>query len=235
MKKLLLSLLACGALATANAQEGSILVYGNAGFNSNKDAGATQSRLDWHVNPGVGYQFTKNWTIGVNLGWNQTADLDQNSTNEYHTNAYNVGLFARYTCSMMHSNVFFWYAQANGNYMGQYITHADDPSTGKMHGYGVEVFPGIGAHLGKGWAINMSAGSLGFNTMKDNGADDSYKNIHADFGFLSLSNYNIGLSWNIGGSGMHHMHGHHEPMDETRSMDTSDDDNGNKHKKHSDD
>ena len=234
MKKLLLSMLACGALATANAQEGSILLYGNAGFNSDKQAGATQSELDWHVNPGVGYQLNNNWTIGVNLNWAQTAQIDPLSTNEYHTNSYLMGLFARYSCSMMHSNIFFWYAQANGSYMGSYITHGGDPSTGKTHGYGVEVFPGIGAHLGKGWAINMSAGSLGFNTMKDNGADDSYKNIHADFGFLSLSNYNIGLSWNLGGSG-HHMHGHHEPMDETRSMDTSDDDNGGKHKKHSDD
>ena len=79
MKKLFLAFLAVGSIATAQAQKaGSILLYGNAGIIANRDLVDYNSNVltndpetrnfAWSVSPGIGFQFNKNWTIGVAVG-----------------------------------------------------------------------------------------------------------------------------------------------------------------------
>ena len=73
MKKFVLALLAVGSVATANAQKNSILTYGTAGIfvdNTDNGPGLGDSRtVSWNVNPGIGYQFHKNLTAGIQGGY----------------------------------------------------------------------------------------------------------------------------------------------------------------------
>src|SRR5688500_12343054 len=97
MKKLVLgALLMTGFAVTSQAQKGSILLYGNVGVSSTKDADDDKTS-SFNVNPGIVYQFTDNWTAGINLGYGQSklnpSGIGATST----TKEYNAGIFGRYT------------------------------------------------------------------------------------------------------------------------------------------
>ncbi len=229
MKKVILTLLAVGSIAVANAQPGSILLYGNVGITSQTDAAKTNN-MAWNVNPGVGYQFNENWTVGLNLGWSQTSTKDSGRGNRYTVNNYNVGPFLRYTHSIG-NGLFYWFGQLNLGYMGTYSTFGSEPSFNKANGFNANIMPAVGINLGQGYALNFGIGGLGFSTLKESEASNS----SSDFSFTFGQQFNVGLSKNFN---CHHMHGHHEPGDEMRHMDTSDDDNapkkGHHHKKDKD-
>lgn len=218
MKKVILALLAFGTVATANAQQdNSVLLYGNVGVHSMTDV-AKNNTLNWNVNPGVGYQFNKNWVVGLDLGWGQSSSKDSGASDRLTHNAYNIGVFARYVNYFGNSN-FFWYGQVNVGYQGVYSTFGSSPATDKANGIYANITPALGVMVGHGFALNFSVGGLGVNTMKPDGASNSNTNFDFDFGQGIV----FGLSKNFG----HHMHGHHHMGDDTRQIDTSDDsDNG---------
>ncbi len=227
MKKLILALLATGAIVSANAQSGSILLYGNAGVTSITDA-SKNNNFNWNVNPGIGYQFNNNWTVGLNFGFGETSRKDSGSTIRTTVNNYNVGPFVRYSHSIAGSNIFSFYAQLDLGYMGTYTTSGSLPSYNKATGFGAGLTPAISANVCHGFALNFGFGGIGFNSMKADGASNST----STFNFTLGQQVNIGVSKNFGG---HKMHGHHEPGDDTRRMDDGDnDDNGgsSKGKKH---
>ena len=64
MKKIFLAALVLLSVATTNAQKGSILLYGDIGFNTNSNGGSPLASTNtnggagsFSINPGVGYQF----------------------------------------------------------------------------------------------------------------------------------------------------------------------------------
>src|SRR5690606_39511245 len=121
MKKLILAILAVGSVAAANAQKNSILVYGTAGVNTdNSDRhGQTDTYTDGHVMPGVGYQFTKNVTVGLQGGFwsmnteNRTGAGTTSVSTINEDREWQLGAFFRYTHYI--SNIFAVYGQANFN------------------------------------------------------------------------------------------------------------------------
>jgi len=220
MRKFLLTILAAGSLAAANAQSaGSILVYGNIGFNTGKDSAKT-TNTNFYINPGVGYALDNHWVIGLQGGFGSgTTKYDGGGKSTM--NEFSVGVFGRYTKTL--SNVFSVYAQLDAGYMG---SHSKDEFSGvtvndiKYSGFGANLYPVVSVAVGNWFGMNFSFGGLGYSTMK---ANTSGANASSNFSFNFGQTVNIGISKYFGCGG-HHMHGHHEPGEDTRHMDTSDDD-----------
>jgi len=226
MKRLVLAFLAIGALAfSANAQEPkSILLYGDVSLNTVKDGNAVNTNdisktTIWDVNAGVGYQFNRNWTLGLALGWGQNATKtvggDKNTTNTYI-----VGPFARYSRYIGRSETFFWFTQLDFDYMGGYHTHEGDAATAKHSGIYVGYYPALGINVGRGVALNFNIGGINFMSDKYTSNTNATNTFNLTFGHQ----VNIGVSKNFNTG--HKMHAHHEPGDEVhhRKMERTDDD-----------
>lgn len=187
MKKLVLSaVLLAGFAVASQAQKGSVLLYGNAGISSTKEAD-DDKRTSFNVNPGIGYQFTDNWTAGVNLGYGQSkynpSGLGATST----TKNYNAGVFARYTKPL--GTIFSLFGQANAGYEGS------DFGSGKTNGFGAEVFPAVALNVHNGFALNFSFGGISYGSTKVKGASESTNSFDLNFGQQA----NFGISKTFGG------------------------------------
>lgn len=225
MKKLILALFAVGSFTAAQAQSaGSILVYGNVGVSSAKDA-AENKTMSWNFNPGVGYQFDEHFTVGLEGGYRSSGSKANTSGSVWVSDkAWQVGVFARYTMPVNH--IFYFYPQLGVGYMNQHTStdgKKDDKSD--VNGFYASLFPAVGVNVHNGFALNFGFGGLGFTSMK---ADVPNAKAATSFDLSFGQQFNIGISKNFGG---HKMHGHHEPMDDTRHMDTSDDDDTSSKKK----
>ena len=220
MKRLILALLTAGSIATtANAQEPkSILWYGDVNLHTVRDS-SLNKMTNWDVTSGVGYQFNRNWTLGINIMWGQDATKDKNAI---HTtiNHYRVGPFARYSRYIGRSETFFWYSQLDFNYQGGYTTHEGDPAYNKHTGIYVGLYPALGINVGRAVCLNFNIGGINYATDKYTTAVYSENTFNLNFGHQ----VNIGISKNFNTG--HKMHSHHEPGDEVhhRKMDKSDDD-----------
>jgi len=219
MKKIFLALLAVSSIATANAQTGSILLYGNLSFSSmtfqNKD-----KQTVWSATPGIGYQFNNHWTAGLNLGFGENGYQTNGVSDKTTVNNYQLGVFARYNHNM--GNIFYCYGQVDVDYTGGYTTVGSAPSSAKHNGIMADFVPALGIHLGKGWGMNFSVGGISYVTDKssDAGANAS-NNLSITFG----QQMNIGISKNFGGkSGAAHKEHHMKKKDK-------DDDDAPKSKK----
>src|SRR6218665_3290466 len=115
MKKLLsICLLALTAFG-AQAQKGSVLVFGDINYSSNKDGATPELHTQSiGINPGVGYQFSKHFTVGVVGGVGLTTDKYSNNDKYYSTQNWQAGVFFRYTKNL--SKVFAFYTQLEGTY-----------------------------------------------------------------------------------------------------------------------
>ena len=187
MKKLVLgTVLMAGFALASHAQKGSILLYGNVGISSTKEADDDKTS-SFNINPGVGYQFTDNWTAGVNLGYGQTkynpSGIGATSTSK----EYNAGVFARYTKPL--GNIFSIFGQANVGYVGT------DFDGGKSNGFGANVFPAVALNVHNGFALNFSFGGISYETTKVKGASESRNAFDLNFGQQA----HIGVSKNFGG------------------------------------
>lgn len=230
MKKLILALLAMGTIATANAQEPkSILLYGDLGMHTNRDANVGQT-TQWNSNIGIGYQFNHNWTIGLKLMWGQDAEkagqfgslnnpmfINYSKTpgvpavtqgTKFTNNTYAVGPFVRYSHYIRKSETFFWFSQLGFDYMGGYLTSGGNPAEYKHTGVAVNLFPALGINVGRGLALNFMIGGIGYSTDKMQSA--TYSTNKFDFTFGQQFNFGLSKNFNCG----HKMHSHHEPGDE---------------------
>ncbi len=220
MKRLILACLTAGTLATsANAQEPkSILLYGDINLTTNRNPGLYKT-TDWDAKPGIGYQFNRNWTLGLAIGWGQHATKDSSAIKNT-DNLYQIGPFARYSRYIGRSETFFWYSQLDLQYQGGYHTSMGDPATAKHTGIYVGLYPALGINVGRALCLNFSIGGISYAT--DKMSNQTYSN--------NTFNLNFGHEWNVGISKNfntgHKMHSHHEPGDEVhhRKMDKDDDD-----------
>ena len=207
MKKLILALLTAGTIATANAQEPhSILLYGDLSFTTTRQANLIKT-TNWDASPGVGYQFNRNWTLGMAIMWGQSAVKDS-AGHRTTINSYGVGPFARYSHYIGKSETFFWYSQLDFQYRGGYTTHEGDPAYNKHSGVYVGLYPALGINVGRGLCLNFSIGGLSYGTDKYDGATYSTNTFTFNFG----QQVNVGISKNFNCG--HKMHSHHEPGDE---------------------
>lgn len=238
MKKLLLSLLAIGAIATAHAQDHSILVYGNAGYDrSTSDVyGSQTSNTSWNVNPGIGYQFNNHLTVGVTGGYSHENMANPyvvlsngTATTESSTqSSWNLGAFFRYTQWL--GNIFFVYGQINMGYLDNAASTQNIPfnsipyysETPATNGIQTQLFPGVGVNVYKGFALNFSFGGISYSSVSSKTVSVNGTTTSDHFNVTLGQQINIGVSKNINVRGHHHMH--HEPGAELRRLDISDDD-----------
>lgn len=185
MKRILLSLITVAALSEySSAQEGTILVYGNVGYNSTKLAGddATNS---FSFNPGVGYQFDNNWTVGANLGLSSISQSGDKFT------SLSAGPFVRYAESL--SNTFAMYMQLQGGIVSGKFENEGQPDL-KYNGFNAGLFPAVFINVNKSFGLNFSFGGLSYESQKFDGANSSSSILDFNFG----QTVNIGISKNFG-------------------------------------
>lgn len=230
MKKFILTILAAaGTVMAAEAQPGSILVYGNVGITSSKGDDANETKnMSWNFNPGVGYQLNNHWTIGLAGGYSSDGTKNKTDDKWNSDKSWNLGAFGRYTQPL--GSIFSVFAQLDAGYQNKHTSYdgkAVDNSN--YNGFYVGLTPNIAINVYKTLALNFNVGGIGYNTLK---SEVSGAKTASTFDLSFGHTLQIGLSKNFGG---HHAKSHHEPMDETRKMDTSDDDSSSKKKKHSSD
>lgn len=217
MKKLLLSLLACGTVVAAQAQAGSILVFGDLGIHTTADTAKEPNRtFAFNITPGVGYQFNKNWTAGIFLHYD-VVNFKPGGTPSIKSGerTYGGGLFGRYSCPI--GEHFFIFGQAQAGYFSSRATLDGEgvDHTGES-GFGVALFPAVGVNVCHGFALNFGFGGVSYLNQRHEDSDNGYSNFDLTFG----QQFNLGISKNFGGK---KMKGHHGMMDDTRHVDANDD------------
>lgn len=222
MKKFMLTLLAAvGFAAAANAQAGSILAFGFAGIDLEKDS-AENTHGQFEFSPGVGYQFNDHWTLGLALSAKTSTTKPDGGERTSHNN-FRVGPFVRYTQPL--GNIFSVFGQAGAGFQFGSTRFDGETIDGSKHsGVYFNFFPAVGVNVYKGFALNFAFGGLDFGTDKYEDADNTSSNFNISFG----QQFNVGISKNFGGR---HMRNHREPGDDTRNIDTSDDEDDMPRKK----
>lgn len=242
MKKLILALLAVSAITTANAQKNSILVYGSAGASfSNTDAGGAPgadrdiNTSNYTIAPGIGYQFHKNMTVGLQGSYSrskyqelQARPANYTLSNTTINNEWQLGAFYRYTHYL--SNIFSVYAQANAGYVSGKSTETERTSqtgyadaVGEYDGIQAQLFPAFAVNVHKGWALNFAFGGLQYRSLSAEGAIGNVGfNYQNSFDFTLGQQFNLTITKNIG-CGKWGRRGNMKPGSELRRMDISDD------------
>jgi hypothetical protein len=192
MKKTVLALVTLVCLTTAaTAQKGSILLYGNVGFNTNSNGGDqgangnvnnVASTGSFSINPGIGYQLNSAWTVGVEGGYNY-ADNGVEGISK----TYKAGAFLRDAQHL--AGIFSIYEQLGIGYQG-----ATDAFGTKASGFYATVTPAIYADVKNGFGLNFSVGGLGYSSLGVSGQPTG-----STFGLTFGKTLSIGLSKNFGG------------------------------------
>lgn len=227
MKRLILALLTAGSIATtASAQEPkSILWYGDINLHTVRDdvntntPTAVQKMTNWNISTGIGYQFNRNWTLGIMGSYGQDIQKQVNADKQI-INSYKVGPFVRYSHYIGRSETFFWFSQLDFAYQGGYTSPFIGTTEDKHNGVYLGFYPALGINLGRAVCLNFNIGGLSYGSDKYDNAVSSVTTFDINFGHQA----NIGISKNFNTG--HKMHSHHEPGDEVhhRKMDKDDDD-----------
>jgi len=211
MKKFILSALFIGgAAAAANAQANSVLVYGDLGIHTKKDASDNKT-LGFNINPGIGYQFNKHWTLGVAGGFATNRTKPDGADDWTYTNRYNAGVFVRHTMPV--GRIFALFTQVEAGYMGQTAGVTDGASV-NANGFYARLTPAVGVHVIDGFALNFGFGGIEFNTLKVSGASSATTSFDLTWG----TQFNIGVSKNIM-CGRHHKRHHGHMMNHGSKLD----------------
>lgn len=190
MKKVILSVAAVFAFGFANAQEttegafskGSMFVSGSVGFESSKFGDAKSNDLQF--SPAFGYFLADNIALGARL--NVSSGKDEAGIAETKRNGFGAEVFGRY----------YWTPASKFSVFGELAVGfgTDKTETGpleeKYNTFGVNAGVGVSYFLSSSWALEAKWAGLGYNSRKEDGADDAENtfDIKAD-----LSNINLGL------------------------------------------
>ncbi len=187
MKKVFV-MVALAIAGFANAQEGTILVAGNVGYFSQKEGDFKESTFEFA--PKVGYQFSKNTTIGIESAFVNTNYDDDDAAKDF-----KLGAFLRYSQPL--AGVFSVFADFSVGMQSSkyedYIPGTSSTLVTKADGFYLGVVPAIGVDLNKGFLLNFSIGGLGYDSMKGDGASDATNTFAFTFGKQA----SIGISKNF--------------------------------------
>lgn len=236
MKKVFLSLLACGSIAAANAQ--GILLFGDVGYHSSTRgeemtmAGTTAKEEIktgiFSFNPGIGYMINQNMAVGIQVKGSGTRVLHTNNlpgSTDRTDRGFDllVGPFFRYTMPI--NPTFFTYTQVNVGYLtGTYKREEPDQDyTDKYNGFGASLYPAVGMNVTRCMALSFSFGGLGYDRLKwDNelpkgtpaGVESHSTRSNFDFDFGRQ--FNLTVQWTFGNKSK--ARGHRAPGDDYREM-----------------
>src|SRR5258707_2234850 len=181
----LVKLLTAGFAMASLAQKGSILVYGVMGISTEKDPNGNKTTT-YSIDPGIGYQFSKNWTAGVAGGYDKDK-FSPSAAAETESSDYKAGGFARYT--HLFNPIFSLYGQGDVYYHGTKVQDI------QSNGLGIALVPTIGINVFNNFALNISFGGISYETIKVKDAANATKTFDLDFGHQ----VKIGISKNFGG------------------------------------
>ena len=198
MKKQILVMISSAVVLTAHAQKNSVLVFGNFEANSTTEhspGGFKQVRTTVNVNPGIGYQVSDNWTLGVEGIFNYIGEHQSPAIAGYHNSSgmsIGGGLFARYTIPI--TNQLFFYTQGGTFYSRgkSYDNGTAEPGSGSTS-YGVSIAPGIGFHIKNGYALNLGLGNIHYSMSQFAPNEASISSLGTTFGH----SFSIGLTKNF--------------------------------------
>lgn len=206
MKKLILSALMIGGAAmAAHAQPNSVLVFGDLGIHSTKDANDNKTR-SFNINPGIGYQFNRNWTLGLAGGFGTARSRQVNQKEWNFTNTYNAGVFVRHTLPV--GKIFAFFSQLEAGYKGMSIGNTGVNTTTNANGFYAKLTPAVAVYVFDGFALNFGFGGIEYNTMKFSGASKASSAFDLTWG----SQFNIGVSKNFSCGHMRKHHRGHGPQ-----------------------
>lgn len=208
MKKILFSvaLLFAFSVAFSQVEKGTVLLGGSVGFNTNHyNSGKyyNEDQTSYDLSPAVGYFFTDHFAAGLELNYNHRKYNYESSdpANIYgysdKTNGYGVGPFVRYYKSLSDKVALF--GHGSFIYNGYQTKRVFDSSTNNNFtlnnsGFNASLRPGIVFFPAKKFGFQLTAGSIGYSTSKNNYDLDNYDDT-------KTSNFNINLgisSWTIG-------------------------------------
>jgi len=188
MKKNLLIAIAILFFSEVNAQKGSVLVYGSIEYQSSKTA-ASVKQSSFEFIPGIGYQFNRNWTLGI------TANISEEKFNyplnpTFKSNTWAVGPFIRYTHVL--SDLFSVYGQLDGGYLGGKLPNGPFAPE-KVSGGFVEFFPAIFINIKKNFGLNFNIGGISYQGTKTKQTNEEGHQFSIGFGKTA----SIGVSKNF--------------------------------------
>jgi hypothetical protein len=191
MKKIFMTLLVGAAIVSAKAQMNSVLLYGNLGYSSDKTTTLEDRQTKWNINPGIGYQFNDNWTVGINLVLGGSSTPTGVAGKYDRTNDFNAGPFLRYTKGF--TSLFGMWHQVNLSYLSTNTIPNVGTQT-RNTGVGFEYIPAIALNLYKGFALNFGIGGLSYSSRRDDIANAKNRN---KFAITFGQQFHFGISKNF--------------------------------------
>lgn len=198
MKKVII--IAALAIASfANAQKGSILVAGEVGFGSTSkfedlNTGVSNySTSTFAFAPRVGYQFSDNMTVGLDLGFGNATRQSTSTSSELKMDKTRIGAFLRYAKSL--GGAFSLYGDlAIGSQSTKFSSNAPGSTSTKYTGMYLGITPSVAIDLKKGFWLNFSFGGLNYESQK---GDWTNAENGSSFGLTLGQQMNIGVSKNF--------------------------------------
>ena len=171
----------------AIAQKNTWMIYGNAAYdnenytnNANNPGvpGTPVTLVSWNVSPGIGYQFSNHFMIGVEGGYGKQDGIEPSYPGFYgsgkNTSAlWQAGLFGRYTSWL--GKRFFVYTQLSATkysvdvtsgYSGSTIPYGypNNPEMPDGNGFMVTLFPAVGVNILQGFGVHIDIGGISYST-----------------------------------------------------------------------
>lgn len=177
---------------SAQAQKNTFLVYGNVDLGYQMDRDDNRAK-GFALNLGVGYQFSHNWTIGVEGGYNTFRVRPDGVDDWALSDAYRFGPFVRYTKPV--NKIIATWVQAGVSAVGGYTGTTDTRvRTTKYTGTYSYIKPGVSVFFCDRWALNFDLGGIEYASTKNRGDVNRDNSFNIGFG----QQFNAGVSVNIG-------------------------------------
>lgn len=226
-----MAMLTAGAAAYAQIGQGSLMLGGELKFDmtgekttkiTDPSAGdvKTPGYTNWNFNPKVGYFFTDNIVVGVDLNFGQThrgTATSGTETETYSSFDMGLGLFGRYYMNI--SDNFYFYGQANVMYTSSSWTERDPGTTAgsfqdgdkyTSSGLGIGISPGLTFFPSPKWGIDLGLrGLVNFSSTTDKVETPAGPGGAAVSDTETTgSNFNIGFGTLAPTLGLHYYMGH---------------------------
>lgn len=172
------------SFTTAQAQEGSLMLYGSLTYKDNNNSGSS-----FGANPiGLGYFFNDHVVAGMNFAF----DREKNALGNLTDSKNEVGPF--YSDSWKIGDYFVIIAQVDAHYVwGNALMNTS--STYGYDGYLTRIYPIVAVNLGQGWALKAKFFELSFESTS--GDDINKTQDHTFIAGINGSTLGIGVSKNI--------------------------------------
>ena len=203
MKKTIILLgLALGVTHFASAQKGSVLLFGNIGYDetsahndpSTSNTGSEKSN-QFSVSPGIGYQFSDHWAAGITLSYYHQGNSQTGTTGTYKTDVdtYSIGAFLRYYHPL--TSWVYFYAQFDAVYAPGPRNYDYSAAGNATRNYTFDAYPALYFPIKNGFGLNASLGGIYYTHNNIVGLSSSGGSFSVNFGSAAL----IGISKNFGG------------------------------------